>query len=142
MQNHSQKMSAQGEPRLLDRIRNKCRLLHYSIRTESAFIDWVTWFRRFHRPLGRPVGHLLPRTEREGTGDAAASYIRVRRRADGRKMRDRNMSEWGLDSESQVTGEAIELDFRALREICSRQRRCWNPLCRSILLPAVRLPVS
>ena len=49
MQNQTQKVSATGEPRLLDRIRNKCRLLHYSIRTESAYVDWVTRFLRFHR---------------------------------------------------------------------------------------------
>ena len=49
MQNQTQKVSATSEPRLLDRIRNKCRLLHYSIRTESAYVDWVTRFLRFHR---------------------------------------------------------------------------------------------
>ena len=49
MQNQSQTVSATGEPRLLDRIRNKCRLLHYSIRTESAYVDWVTRVVRFHR---------------------------------------------------------------------------------------------
>ena len=35
------KVSATSEPRLLARIRNKCRLLHYSIRTESAYVNWV-----------------------------------------------------------------------------------------------------
>ena len=25
------------------------RLLHYSIRTESAYVDWITRFLRFHR---------------------------------------------------------------------------------------------
>ena len=49
MQNQTQKVSATSEPRLLDRIRNKCRLLHYSIRTESAYVNWVTRFLRFHR---------------------------------------------------------------------------------------------
>lgn len=49
MQNQTQKVSAASEPRLLDRIRNKCRLLHYSIRTESAYVNWVTRFLRFHR---------------------------------------------------------------------------------------------
>ena len=49
MQNQTQKVAATGEPRLLDRIRNKCRLLHYSIRTESAYVNWVTRFLRFHR---------------------------------------------------------------------------------------------
>ena len=49
MQNDSQNSSAAGQPRLVDQIRNKCRLLHYSIRTESAYVDWVVRFLRFHR---------------------------------------------------------------------------------------------
>ena len=49
IQKQTQKVSATGELRLLDRIRNKCRLLHYSIRTESAYVDWVTRFLRFNR---------------------------------------------------------------------------------------------
>ena len=49
MQSEIQKSSATPEPRLLDRVRNKMRLLHYSIRTESAYSDWITRFLRFHR---------------------------------------------------------------------------------------------
>ncbi len=49
MQNDSQSSSAGGKPRLLEQIRHKCRLLHYSIRTESAYVDWVVRFLRFHR---------------------------------------------------------------------------------------------
>jgi integron integrase len=36
------------EPRLLDRLRDKIRLKHYSIRTESAYLDWVRRFVLFH----------------------------------------------------------------------------------------------
>lgn len=35
-------------PRLLDRLRAKTRLLHYSKRTEDAYADWVTKFILFH----------------------------------------------------------------------------------------------
>ena len=35
-------------PRLLDRLRTKCRLLHHSIRTEEAYVGWVTKFILFH----------------------------------------------------------------------------------------------
>lgn len=34
---------------LLDRIRDKIRLKHYSIRTETAYVDWVRRFVLFHR---------------------------------------------------------------------------------------------
>jgi integron integrase len=35
-------------PRLLDRVRDRIRLKHYSIRTEQAYVDWVRRFIRFH----------------------------------------------------------------------------------------------
>ena len=36
------------EPRLLDRLRDKIRLKHYSIRTEKAYLDWNRRFILFH----------------------------------------------------------------------------------------------
>ena len=39
---------AQGEPRLLDQVRNRIRLKHYSIRTEEAYVDWTRRFVIFH----------------------------------------------------------------------------------------------
>ena len=35
-------------PRLLDRVRDKIRLRHYSIRTEQAYVDWIKRFIVFH----------------------------------------------------------------------------------------------
>ena len=35
-------------PKLLDRVRAKTRLLHYSKRTEDAYADWITRFILFH----------------------------------------------------------------------------------------------
>lgn len=35
-------------PRLLDLVRQQTRLLHYSIRTEEAYVHWVRSFIRFH----------------------------------------------------------------------------------------------
>ena len=39
--------AAPPQPRLLDRVRNKIRLKHYSIRTEKAYVDWVRRYVRF-----------------------------------------------------------------------------------------------
>jgi integrase len=36
------------EPKLLDRVRAKCRLFHYSIRTEKAYTDWIVRYILFH----------------------------------------------------------------------------------------------
>jgi integron integrase len=33
-----------AEPRLLDRVRREIRLRHYSLRTESAYVDWIRRF--------------------------------------------------------------------------------------------------
>ncbi len=39
---------AASEPRLLDQIRNRIRLKHYSIRTEETYVEWVRRFVLFH----------------------------------------------------------------------------------------------
>ena len=36
-----------GQPRLLDQVRARIRVLHYSIRTEQAYVDWIKRFIRF-----------------------------------------------------------------------------------------------
>ncbi len=36
-------------PRLLDQVRERVRYLHYSIRTEQAYVHWVRAFVRLHR---------------------------------------------------------------------------------------------
>ena len=40
-----------GQPRLLDQVRNVIRRLHYSIRTEHAYVDWIRRFILFHGKL-------------------------------------------------------------------------------------------
>lgn len=45
-------------PRLLDQVRERVRYLHYSIRTEQAYVHWVRAFVRFHRMRHpREMGH-------------------------------------------------------------------------------------
>ena len=41
--------------RLLDQVRERVRYLHYSIRTEEAYVHWVRAFVRFHG-LRHPKG--------------------------------------------------------------------------------------
>jgi integron integrase len=45
--------------RLLDQLRERVRYLHYSLRTEEAYVYWCRWFIRFHsmrhpREMGKP----------------------------------------------------------------------------------------
>lgn len=46
-------------PKLLDRVRTKCRILHYSRRTEEAYVQWIRRFILFHNKrhpieMGKP----------------------------------------------------------------------------------------
>ena len=38
-----------GKPRLLDQMRERIRIKHYSIRTEHVYCEWVKQFIRFHK---------------------------------------------------------------------------------------------
>jgi hypothetical protein len=40
--------------RLLDRVRERIRYKHYSLRTEKAYVYWARWYIRFHR-LRHPI---------------------------------------------------------------------------------------
>ena len=49
------------KPKLLDQVRAKIRLKHYSIRTEQAYVDWIRRYILFHdkrhpQEIGRPEG--------------------------------------------------------------------------------------
>lgn len=35
-------------PRLLDQVRQQCRLRHYSLRTEQAYVGWIKRLILFH----------------------------------------------------------------------------------------------
>ena len=46
-------------PKLLDQVRAKMRVLHYSKRTEEAYVDWIKRFILYHnkrhpREMGLP----------------------------------------------------------------------------------------
>ena len=49
-------------PRLLDQLRQQVRLLHYSLRTEDAYVHWVRAFIRFH-DLRHPSELAQPEVE-------------------------------------------------------------------------------
>lgn len=64
-------------PRLLDQVRERIRLRHYSIRTEQAYVGWIRRFilvngRRHLRELGaKEVEALLTRLPTQGNVAAA-----------------------------------------------------------------------
>ncbi len=52
-------------PRLLDQVRGKIRLKHYSIRTEQAYLDWIKRF----------IRHFDKRHPREMGADEVATFL-------------------------------------------------------------------
>jgi len=49
-------------PKLLDQVRERLRVKHYSIRTEQAYVDWIKRFIRFHGKR-HPKGMGAPEVE-------------------------------------------------------------------------------
>src|SRR5881392_3734035 len=49
--------------RLLDQVRERIRYLHYSIRTEEAYVHWVRAFVRFHGLKRHPSEMGAPEVE-------------------------------------------------------------------------------
>ena len=41
-------MEEKNPPRLLDQVKNRLRYLHYSLRTEEAYVQWIKRFILFH----------------------------------------------------------------------------------------------
>lgn len=41
-------MEPAQKPRLIDQVRQRCRVKHYSIRTEHSYVDWIRRFILFH----------------------------------------------------------------------------------------------
>lgn len=41
-------MEQAAKPRLLDQVRARCRVKHYSIRTEKSYVEWIRRFILFH----------------------------------------------------------------------------------------------
>ncbi len=48
MDGHQNLAAARDQPRLLDQVRGVIRRLHYSIRTEQTYVDWIRRFILFH----------------------------------------------------------------------------------------------
>ena len=45
---HSDTPVINSPPKLLDQVRGKLRVKHYSIRTERAYVDWIKRYILFH----------------------------------------------------------------------------------------------
>ena len=55
---------AAPKPRLLDQVRQACRVRHYSLRTEDAYVQWIRRFILFHGNEVRQILDFLEGTYR------------------------------------------------------------------------------
>jgi integrase len=74
-------MEAHHQPKLLDLVRERCRVKHYSLRTEQAYVQWIRRYILFHgkrhpMEMGGPEveafltslavpGHVAPSTQNQ-----------------------------------------------------------------------------
>lgn len=62
------------KPKLLDRVREKCRVLHYAKRTEDAYVDWIRKYILFHGKR-HPADMGGPEVERFLTHLAVRNHV-------------------------------------------------------------------
>ncbi len=65
------------QPKLLDQVRHKARLLHLAWRTENAYVQWIERFLRFHHDRGGQCRH--PSEMRNEEIDIFLTYLAVDR---------------------------------------------------------------
>jgi integron integrase len=66
-------LNSPSTPKFLDQVRDRLRVLHYSLRTESAYVDWVRRFILFH-------GKRHPREMGAGEVEAFLTHLAVERK--------------------------------------------------------------
>ena len=81
---------------MLDRMRDKIRLKHYSIRTEYAYLDWL---RRF------VLSHSKRHPAKMGTPDAEA-FLLLRRESQRRRIDAKSGKERGCFSKAKYSDRA------------------------------------
>jgi integron integrase len=67
-------MDSPAAPRLVDRVRDRIRFKHYSLRTEQAYVDWIKRFILFHDKR-HPVALGAPEVEAFLTHLAVAGQV-------------------------------------------------------------------
>ncbi|MEE9396357.1 MAG: phage integrase N-terminal SAM-like domain-containing protein [Methylococcales bacterium] len=68
-------MSTRSNLKLLDEVRQRIRIKHYSIHTERSYCDWIRQFVKFHRLADK--SELLVNSE--GKMEAFLSYLAMER---------------------------------------------------------------
>jgi len=99
---------ASNEPKLLDIVRGKIRLKHYSIRTEQAYLDWIKRFILHH-------GKQHPKDMGTAEVEAFLTHLAVERHvaASTRRLAKRNPT-WLL---SVASNSVFILQFLPLSSI-------------------------
>ena len=108
-----------GQPRLLDQLRDQIRLKHYSIRTERVYYEWVKRFVRFHK-------YRHPMEMGAAEVEAFLSDLAVRRNVSASTQNQ------ALAALLFLYKEVLKLDLPWLGEIVRAKKPVWLPVVLSV----------
>ena len=103
------------KPKLLDQVKNTCRLRHYSIRTEQAYSQWTKQFILFHRKR-HPATMAKPEVE------AFLTYLAVDRKCSASTQNQ------AFHALLFLYREVLEMDFGQLNDVTRAQQRKRLPV--------------
>lgn len=108
-----------GKPRLLDQMRERIRLKHYSIRTEQVYCEWVKQFIRFHQ-YRHPVDMGAPEVE------AFLTDLAVRRKVSASTQNQ------ALAALLFLYREVLQIDLPWLKDVVRAKRPQRLPVVLSV----------
>ena len=103
------------KPKLLDQVKNTCRLRHYSIRTEQAYSQWTKQFILFH-------GKRHPATMAKPEVEAFLTYLAVDRKCSASTQNQ------AFHALLFLYREVLEMDFGQLNDVTRAQQRKRLPV--------------
>jgi len=115
MDTHNQPVASNQKPKLLDQVKNTCRLRHYSIRTEQAYVQWAKQFILYH-------GKRHPATMAKAEVEAFLTHLAVDRKCSASTQNQ------AFHALLFLYREVLRMDFGQLDEVTRAQRRKRLPV--------------
>ena len=119
---------APQQPRLLDKMRDKIRVKHYSIGTEQTYLDWVRRYIRFH-------GLRHPRELGAEAVEAFLTHLAVKRNVD----RTRMTTTW-TETDFRVVFGNTSIDYDGAKEEINRKKHGYSLESAAYFLRRLILP--
>ena len=115
MDANPQPIASSQKPKLLDQVKNTCRLRHYSIRTEQAYVQWAKQFILYHGKR-HPASMAKPEVE------AFLTHLAVDRKCSASTQNQ------AFHALLFLYREVLRMDFGQLDDVTRAQRRQRLPV--------------